>query len=350
MHVLVVKTSSLGDVIHCLPAISDAAGKIRGIEFDWVVEEAFADIPTWHPAINQVIPVAIRRWRTDLKGSLRSGELAAFKRDLREKTYDLVIDAQGLVKSAVISRIARGLRYGLDRKSIREPLAALAYQRKIHVPKKQHAIKRVRQLFATALGYAYEESCPDYGITSYFPRPGPSGEEFLVFLHGTTWVTKHWPEVYWHELAALASRSGIRVKLPWATEAEKARAERIAAAGDGIEILPKLTLAGLATTLRGATGVVGVDTGLVHLAAAFKVPSLTIYGATDPSLTGTMGHGQHHIQADFACSSCLKRQCAYQGPKAIAPACYTDITPALVWKRMEEMTVRGKMAARSTTP
>ncbi|HIQ53746.1 MAG TPA: lipopolysaccharide heptosyltransferase I, partial [Pseudomonas pachastrellae] len=146
MRVLLIKTSSLGDVIHTLPALTDAARAIPGIRFDWVVEEGFAEIPSWHPAVDAVIPVAIRRWRKKPLQAVRSGEWGNFKRRLRETQYDLVIDAQGLLKSAWLTRYARAEVVGLDKSSAREPLAARFYQRRLAVAWGQHAVERTRQL------------------------------------------------------------------------------------------------------------------------------------------------------------------------------------------------------------
>ncbi|MCP4043020.1 MAG: lipopolysaccharide heptosyltransferase I [Gammaproteobacteria bacterium] len=334
MRVLVIKTSSLGDVIHTLPALSDAVTHIPGIEFDWVVEEAFAAIPPWHPSVARVIPVAIRRWRRSLYHSLHCGELSAFRRSIREKSYDLVIDAQGLIKSAFITRTARGVRCGLDKQSAREPLAALAYQRKFSIPFGQHAIARVRRLFGAAFGYPVEDSVPDYGIASCFQATVNSGKPYLVFLHGTTWKTKHWPDAYWLELADLVTRNGLTVKIPWGSVKERERAEGIATSVRGVEVLPSLDLGELGQVLHSATGIVGVDTGLVHLAAALGVPSVTVYGATNPGLTGTVGESQFHLQAEFSCSPCLLRSCSYSGSGRTIPACYASVPPALVWERL----------------
>mgnify|MGYP003604329080 FL=1 len=166
MRVLLIKTSSLGDVIHTLPALTDAARAIPGIQFDWVVEEGFAEIPTWHPAVAQVIPVALRRWRKNLLQTWKSGEWAAFKQRLREGRYDLVIDAQGLLHSALLTRYVDAPVAGLDRASAREPLASRCYDRPCAVAWGQHAVERVRQLFAQALGYSLPQSVGDYGLDS----------------------------------------------------------------------------------------------------------------------------------------------------------------------------------------
>lgn len=225
MRVLLVKTSSLGDVIHTLPALTDAARAIPGIQFDWVVEEGFAEIPAWHPAVARVIPVAIRRWRKNLWQTLRNGEWRRFKQRLKEVDYDLVIDAQGLLKSAWLTRyVGKTPVAGLDRDSAREPLASRFYRRAYPVAWGQHAVERTRQLFAQALDYPLPESVGDYGLDREQLADADPGAPYLVFLHGTTWVTKHWPEAYWRELAERMCERGWSVRLPWGSAAERERA------------------------------------------------------------------------------------------------------------------------------
>ncbi len=276
MRVLLIKTSSLGDVIHTLPALTDAARAIPGIQFDWVVEEGFAEIPAWHPAVAQVIPVAIRRWRKNLWQTLKSGEWGRFKRRLKEVDYDLVIDAQGLLKSAWLTRYARRRTpiAGLDKESAREPAASRFYNRTYPVAWGQHAVERVRQLFAQALDYPLPAGTGDYGLDRNRLLDETEAEPYLVFLHGTTWVTKHWPEVYWRELAQRMGERGWSVRLPWGNEAERQRAERLAEGLENASVLPRLSLAGMAKVLAGASACVAVDTGLGHLAAALDVPTL----------------------------------------------------------------------------
>jgi len=332
VRVLIIKTSSLGDVLHTLPAVSDATSQLPDVRFDWVVEEAFREVPAWHPAVDTVIPVALRRWKRNPVRVLRAGEPQAAVRQLRSRRYDLVIDAQGLLKSAAISRFARGRRAGLDRNSAREPVAACAYRMKIAVPRNQHAVDRVRQLFAVALGYALPASPPDYGISQRFASQGR--QRYLVFLHGTTWTTKHWPETYWAELAGMAAAHGLPVKLPWGSETERRRAERIAKVHASVEVLPRMQLDELAELIAAASAIVGVDTGLVHLAAALGTPCITLYGATDPGLIGTLGEAQVQLQADFECAPCRRRECRYQGKAEVFPACYTRLGPERVWAEL----------------
>jgi heptosyltransferase-1 len=340
MRVLVVKTSSLGDVIHTLPALTDACRHIPHIQFDWVVEEAFNEIPRWHPAVDTVIPVAIRRWRKNLWHSWRCGEWRAFRRHLRQRYYDRVIDAQGLLKSAFLTWQAHGLRCGLDADSAREPLAARFYQQKFAIPQGQHAITRVRQLFAAALDYPCPQDMPEYGLNRYAVTMLASGLPNLIFLHGTTWPSKHWPEPYWHDLALKAAQTGYRVQLPWGNEAEHERAQRIAAQHANIRVMPASSLGSMAAEISQAAAVVGVDTGLMHLAAALSVPGITLYGSTDAGLTGTLGKYQQHLQAEFACAPCFRRDCNYVGAAPVTPACYGQTPPALVWKTLQNLIKR----------
>lgn len=296
MRVLLIKTSSLGDVIHTLPALTDAARAIPSIQFDWVVEEGFAEIPAWHPAVAQVIPVAIRRWRKHPLQTFKSGEWRRFKARLRETKYDLVIDAQGLLKSAWLTRYVQAPVAGLDRDSAREPLASRFYDKAYAVPKNQHALERVRQLFAQALGYPLPAGIGDYGLDRAAMADAP-GQPYLLFLHGTTWASKHWPESDWRALAERMNALGWAVRLPWGSEAEKARAERIASGLDNAAVLPKLNLAGVAKVIAGARACVAVDTGLGHMAAALDVPTISLYGPTLPGKVGAYGKGQIHLCA-----------------------------------------------------
>lgn len=294
MRVLVIKTSSMGDVLHTLPALTDAMMIIPGIQFDWVVEEGFAQIPSWHPAVSRVIPVAIRRWRKSWFSSKTRQERAIFKQQLREFRYDAVIDAQGLIKSAaLVTRLARGKKHGLDCKSAREPLASWFYNYRHHVSRQQHAVERVRALFAASLRYKHPTERGDYAIASHFVVQHPAdATPYLVFLHATTRDEKHWPEAHWRELIALLAGRGLNIKLPWGAEHEHQRASRLAEGFSHVEVLPRLTLQQVAEVLAGASAVVSVDTGLSHLTAALDRPNLTLYGPTDPGLIGGYGLNQ----------------------------------------------------------
>ena len=345
MRVLIIKTSSLGDVIHTLPALTDAAHALPGIRFDWVVEEGFAEIPSWHPAVDQVIPVAIRRWRKNLWQTLTSGEWKAFKQRLRARKYDLVIDAQGLVKSAWLTRYVKAPVAGLDRYSAREGWASRFYDRRLSVATGQHAVERVRQLFAMALAYDLPEGIGNYGLDLERLQLPPAAP-YVVFLHGTTWATKHWPEAYWRELAERMGRRKLEVRLPWGNPAEKARAERIAQGLNNCQVLPKLNLAGVARVLAAAKACVAVDTGLGHLAAALDVPTISLFGPTNPGLTGAYGRTQIHQASDWPCAPCLQKKCTYKPSaddlarfdlKREWPLCFTRLNPEHVASRLSAL-------------
>ncbi len=299
MRVLVVKTSSMGDVLHTLPALTDAANCIPDITFDWVVEENFSQIPSWHFAVDEVIPVAIRRWRKNWFAKTIRQERQQFITRLRRQQYDCIIDAQGLIKSAfLITRKARGIKHGLDRQSIKEPIASLFYDIKHHVPKQMHAIERVRMLFAKSLNYTQPDSIGDYAIARHFLSALPAeNEQYLVFLHATTREEKHWTEAAWRQLIELIEPTGLKIKLPWGAPHEQARALRLAQSFNHVQVLPKLSLNEIATIIAGSKAVVSVDTGLSHLTAALDRPNITLFGKTDPKLIGGYGKNQHSIMS-----------------------------------------------------
>ncbi|WP_312268383.1 lipopolysaccharide heptosyltransferase RfaC [Pseudescherichia sp.] len=298
MRVLIVKTSSMGDVLHTLPALTDTMQAIAGIRFDWVVEEGFAQIPSWHEAVDRVIPVALRRWRKAWFSDPVKAERRAFRETLRAVHYDAVIDAQGLVKSAaLVTRLAHGLKHGMDWQSAREPLASLFYNRRHHIAKQQHAVERTRELFAKSLGYSKPQSQGDYAIAQHFVKESTMGAPYAVFLHATTRDDKHWPEARWRDLLALMATSGLKIKLPWGAPHEEARARRLAEGFDYVEVLPRLSLEKVARELAGARMVVSVDTGLSHMAAALDRPNFTLYGPTDPGLIGGYGKNQLAVRS-----------------------------------------------------
>ncbi|HDT6547156.1 TPA: lipopolysaccharide heptosyltransferase RfaC [Kluyvera ascorbata] len=302
MRVLIVKTSSMGDVLHTLPALTDAMRAIPDIRFDWVVEEGFAQIPSWHEAVDRVIPVAIRRWRKAWFSAPIKAERKAFRDAIQAVKYDAIIDAQGLVKSAaLVTRLAHGIKHGMDWSSAREPLASLFYNRRHHIAKQQHAVERTRELFAKSLGYTKPETQGDYAIAQHFVGAlTPAEAPYCVFLHATTRDDKHWPEENWRELIRLLGERGLRIKLPWGAPHEEARAKRLAEGFDYVEVLPRLSLEKVAHVLAGAEFVVSVDTGLSHLTAALDRPNITLYGPTDPGLIGGYGKNQVACNADLA--------------------------------------------------
>lgn len=284
-RILFVKTSSLGDVVHNCPAVTDVARSLPLAEIDWLVEEAFADVVALHPSVRRVIPVALRRWRRELWQPKAWLEMVALRRTLRAQTYDAVIDTQGLVKSALLCALASGAKHGMDRASIREPLAARLYDVRHAIARGQHAVQRNRQLAAAALGYAAPAIC-DYGLRAVAATEDAG---CVVLLTMSSRDDKLWPEERWSALGRALAERGLECVLPWGSTAERARCERLAARIPGARVLASMTLGELARMLRGARAVVGVDTGLSHFAVALGAPVVGIYCATDPALTGLHG-------------------------------------------------------------
>ncbi|MGP1956204.1 MAG: lipopolysaccharide heptosyltransferase RfaC [Arsenophonus sp. NC-PE1-MAG3] len=298
MKVLIIKISSMGDILHTLPALTDAVMHYPYIQFDWVIEDNFAEIPNWHYAVNKVIPVNFRRWRKNwLVKSVRK-QRAVFRAQLQQYKYDAVIDAQGLLKSAfLITRLARGVSHSYDWKSAREPLSSLFCNFHYRINKQLHAVERIRQLFADSLHYHKPTIAGDYGIARYFSLPALEKENnpYIIFFHATTRNEKHWPESHWRQLISDIQVKGLKVKLPWKTNIEYQRAISLSNGFKNVEVLPKLSLDEIAQQIIAAKAVISVDTGLSHLTAALSKPNITLYGPTDPRLIGGYGESQETI-------------------------------------------------------
>jgi heptosyltransferase-1 len=299
MRILLIKMSSMGDVFHTFPALSDAQKNLPGLVVDWVVEKGFAEIPQWHPIVDKVYPIELRKWRKTPFSKQTRQEMKTFFETINQTKYDLILDAQGLYKSLWVGRNVNAPISGLDYKSAREPLSSLFYKNKYRVAKGQHAILRLRQLFAQALDYPLAENAPIvYGLnTQAWSKPeilieNIGQDDYWVFLHGTTWETKYWPEAYWIELLQKANASGVKVILPWGNQEEHERALRIASVSKNNQAwVPSemLSLNTIAKMLKNAQAVVSVDTGLSHVAAALEVPMVVLYRVTDPKLVGADG-------------------------------------------------------------
>ncbi|OOF38435.1 lipopolysaccharide heptosyltransferase 1 [Rodentibacter rarus] len=301
MKICLIKTSSMGDVIHTLPALTDALQAIPNLQIDWVVEEGFAEIPQWHSAVNQVIPIALRRWRKSPFSANTRKEWKTYRTLLEKERYDAVIDAQGLLKSAFFAtRLTQGIKYSYDRHSIREPIASFFYDKKYAISYQQHAVERIRQLFALSLNYALPTSQGDYGIAQHFvsTATSPLMEPYVIFFHSTTREDKHWAEQEWRNLIEKMTALSLQIRLPWGNEKEKARAVRLAQGHPNVVVLPRLSLTELAQQIADSQAVVSVDTGLAHLTAALDKQNITLYGATDPKLIGCYGKNQHYLSAN----------------------------------------------------
>ena len=284
-NILLIKTSSLGDVVHNLPVVSDIRARFPGARIDWVVEEAYSDIVGMHPGVHRTIPVALRRWRGNVLKPAHWREFGQFRHALAGTRYDCIIDTQGLIKSALLAWAASGTRHGYARASAREPLAAKFYDVTHVVPRDLHAVVRNRRLAALALGYELPAAL-DYGIAAPAAAGPIAGKPYCVLLHATSRADKLWPEAAWQQLGGELACQGYGLVLPWGDAAERARSERIAHALPGAIVPPALGIPAVASLLAGAQAVIGVDTGLSHLAAALGRPVVALYCGTHPGLTG----------------------------------------------------------------
>lgn len=311
MKILIVKISSMGDLIHTLPAVTDAIKYNPDIQFDWVADEAFADVPSWHSSINKIIKTAHRRWKKNWLQAITSGEIKKVFKQLRYIKYDLIIDAQSNVKSALITRLARGKKMGLDNQSVAEPGISFFYNKTFSISRDQHAIDRMRQIFAKAIGYSFDQHNLDYGIdVNKLPQPNIALPEKFIFLtHTASRSYKLWPEGNWIALIKRINEKGFAAVLPWGNEQEKKRAEKFAQNTKNTLVLPDLSLTEKVSVIAKAHAAVSVDTGLGHLTAALNIPNINLYGPTDPKLVGAKGASQIHLTADLRCAPCKRSAC-----------------------------------------
>lgn len=289
MRILFVKTTSMGDVVHALPALSDLARARPGVVVDWLVEAPFAAIPRLHPAVRRVLPLGWRKWRRTLLAPATRAAIGALRAELRAEPYDLVIDLQGLLKSVLWGLQARGPLVGYDRHSIREPAAAWFYRRAAAVPRTLHAVERCRRLVAAHVGYAMPVDAPDFGIrppAGSWDAPAPAA----ALIPCASRAEKLWPEAHWIAIGQRLREAGLVPVVLWGSPDEQQRAARIAAGCGGV-VPPFLSVADMAAVLGQVRQTVGLDTGFSHLAAAFGAPTIGIYCDHEPGLAGITGPG-----------------------------------------------------------
>ncbi len=335
MRVLIIKLSSFGDVVHTLPSITDCKIHYPDITIDWVVEEAFVDIVKAHPGIQQVYPVALRRWRHQLHMLSSYREIYKSLRLLRAQKYDLIIDMQGLLKSALLGSLIKAKKLiGFDKGSAREPFSARFYHQGVAIDKGQHAIARLRALMASIFGYSISSENVDYGLEISFKK----SKRNIIFIHGTSWETKLWPLEYWKKLAKIVGTKGYQVYLPSWGEKECARAAVIAKEAPNIRIVEAPDFSELSKLLSNACASVSVDTGLSHLAAAFGLPNVALYGPTSAYYTGPVGANQKVLSSQLSCAPCKKRYCARDSLNfKVLPPCFEEISPEIVWANLSKL-------------
>jgi heptosyltransferase-1 len=338
MKILIVKLSSLGDVLHLFPAISDLRRKLPECEIHWLVEPAFAEVAHWHSAVDKVIPIALRTHKKVWWKILSL--LVDLRKKLHAEKYNAVLDAQGLLKSALVARLVDKRVYGFHADSARESQAAWFYQRTARMVNGLHVIEKNRQLVSQI--FATDTAAEvDFGLDKFRHNAIQNGlpeildretmqQPYIVLLHGTTWNSKYWPESSWKELIGLLAQQGWRCLLPWGNEAERQHAQRLQAAGGALaKVLPKLSLTDLMRVLLHARAFISVESGIGHLASALNIPGVMLHGPTSPAYSGILGKACIHLTSSIDCSPCFKRNCPilnHQGN----PPCQKTITPQRV--------------------
>lgn len=307
----------MGDIIHTLPALTDAQNKLKRIYFDWVIEENFAEIPTWHPGVNKILPINIRSLLKNWTNLFYWKKYKKFINKIQKKNYNLIIDAQGLIKNAIlITNFAKGEKHGMNYSSIREPIASIFYHKKHEIAKNQHAVERIRQLFAKTLQYPLSPERGNYNIINYFKNK-QKVNPYLLFIHTTSKKEKEWPKIHWKKLIKIANNENYCIKLICWTKKEFLCTQHLIKKSEKIKILTKLTLTQTAKQIINSIAVISIDTGLSHLTTALNKPNLTLYGPTNPSLIGTYGNNQKKIL-----SKTKKMK---------------DIEPIYVWKKFKQL-------------
>lgn len=283
LNILLVRVSSMGDVLHNLPIVADILRHYPNANIDWVVEEGYTSLVRLNGGVRNIIPFALRRWRKSLASAATRQEIAGFFRQLRRQKYDFVFDTQGLLKTGLIMGAARlnagGQKVGLangSEGSGYEGISRLFHSKSIRLHRRTHAVARGRLVAAAALAYKVDDA-PDFGLPApldELPEWLPA-EPYAVYFHGTARQAKKWPTQHWidlgHQLAPMP------ILLPWASSEEKAEAEWLAFKLPYAVVLPKLSMMDAVTLARHAALVIGVDTGLTHIAAAFLRPTVEIY-------------------------------------------------------------------------
>ncbi|MGN1149194.1 MAG: lipopolysaccharide heptosyltransferase I [Sutterella sp.] len=294
MKILIIKTSSMGDIIHALPVARDICQALPDAELHWVAEESFRDIPTLAPAVDKVHVTAFRRWRRSLLSSAVRGEVEVLKEALRSERYDVVLDIQGLMRSAMVARWTGVRSTGYSWGTAKEPLASLTYANKLNLPASLGAVRRYRMAAAQVLGYEIDEAHPIFGLrATAVPSISPEGA-YAALAVNTSRDEKLWPEEHWIALGRRLCDRGLKSVLFWGSTKERERVERLCAQIPGAQVAPRAGLAETASSLAGATCVVGVDTGLAHLGAALGRPSVGIFVSTPTDTLRLIGDGPVH--------------------------------------------------------
>jgi heptosyltransferase-1 len=284
LKILLVRVSSMGDVLHNMPVVNDLLRHAPDAQIDWVVEEAYAHLVALHPGVRKIIPFALRRWRKSLLSRATRREMAQFYTDLRAEQYDIVLDTQGLLKTGIIMGLAKlaphgkkvGLANGTEGSGY-EAASRIFHTDSLPVDIHTHAVLRGRLVAAHACGYSVNTPA-SFGLRVLDRQPSWLPDTpFATFFHGTAGASKKWPRANWSQIARSLAEKNLAILLPWGSEQEKIEAEQMAASMPNAKVLPKLSMQDAIILAQRATLAIGVDTGLTHIAAAYETPTIEIY-------------------------------------------------------------------------
>lgn len=338
MKILLIKMSSMGDIFHTFPALTELKQQRPDIELDWVIEDSFKEIAGWHPGVRNIIPIQLRRW-VKQRNKIAWQDFKKWYAAVRTEHYDMVIDAQGLLKSAVIAKCAKSNSIqGYDKRSVRETITHWFYSTDHYVDKNQHAVERTRQLFGSIFNYIPSPTL-NFGINQNFSTVPPKNNQ-LIFIIGTSWTTKMWTTSEWQQLAHIALSAGFAVDIIWGSTEEQMIADAIIqACPQATRPAERLSITTIAEKLVAATGVIGLDTGFSHLAGALETPTIALYGATSPTKVGLIGPHTQNLQLaePLPCMPCHKRYCKLLPEHSTAtPPCMTGINADYVWQALQK--------------
>jgi heptosyltransferase I len=286
VRILIIKTSSLGDIVHCLPVINDIKYFVPESSIDWLVEECFADVPRLHPGVDSVITISLRTWKKNLRK--KSTWIGLYKsiKAIRENHYDIIIDFQGLLKSAFFTLFTRGDIHGFDKTSIREGAASYFYKFTHTVSKQIHAVVRNRELASKCFQYELLDQSAHFGLEIHNINNFNLSERYVVLIHGSSKKSKQWPKEHWLKVIQFFNGLGLRVLLPWGNLEEYHFSKALRKASTNSLVLPKMNISDLANVISGAKCIIGVDSGLTHLGNAVGIPTIGLYMDSNPYLTG----------------------------------------------------------------
>lgn len=314
MRVLIIKLSSMGDIVHTFPAVTDLLSNYPDAEIDWMVDSSFETITELYPKLRKVYSFPLRKFKKN-KSLETFRELKAILKEIRQNKYDYIIDPQGLPKTGVWMPFIKGLSCGFHKDTIKDQWAPIFYKKKIRLPKDMLVIQKIRHLFAKSIGYSIEDNQFDYGLDEL---KNPS-DKFALFLHGTTRTIKECPLEHWSFMADIFHSHGLKVYVPWSNPAEFERANFLCEKHTNVHILPKVNLKNMIEFVRQSSFVIGVDTGLAHIAAAYNIPTIGLYNYLS-DLAPVTGKKVKNIFSDIHCQKkCKKNYCQITDSKT--PEC-----------------------------